>query len=227
MVCSICFGSDHNKRTCSFQPKAPIGVDLSIVPHHEATSPVKKSHKTHKCSICFSSDHNKRTCEYWFWTRDTMLIADVDEEEDGHQTTENYGISAPEEEEDGHQTTENYGISAPEEEEEVAITVKKTRKCSLCGRCGHNKTTCGVKESVSCQELALLFDSAFDNYKPVKRKITCSLCSDNGHNSRTCSLKCSPCSDQVTRSYCFANLSATKATSMARILECSSIYDEK
>jgi hypothetical protein len=212
MVCSICFACDHNKRTCSFQLKAPIGVDLSIVPHLEDTPPVKKTHKTHQCSICFSSDHNKRTCEYWFWTRDTMLDAGVeDEEEDGHQTTENYGISAPED----------------EEEEEVAITVKKTRKCSLCGRCGHNKTTCGVKESAACQELSLIFDSAFDNYKPVKRKITCSLCSDNGHNSRTCSLKCSPCSDQVARSYCFANLSATKATSIARILECSSIYDEK
>jgi hypothetical protein len=149
-----------------------------------------------------------------------------DEEEDGHQTTENYNTPAPEEdeEEDGHQTTENYNTPAPEE---VAITVKKTRKCSLCGQCGHNKATCGVKQSAACQELAPLFDSAFDNYKPMKRKITCSLCSENGHNSRTCSLKCSPCSDQVARSYCFANLSATKATSMARILECSSIYDEK
>ena len=208
MVCSICFACDHNKRTCSFQLKAPNGVDLSIVPHHEATSPVKKTHKTHKCSICFSSDHNKRTCEYWFWTQ-SMLITDVEEEDEGHQTTE------------------NYGISAPEEDEEVAITVKKTRKCSLCGQCGHNKATCGVKQSAACQELTLLFDSAFDNYKPMKRKITCSLCSENGHNSRTCSLKCSPCSDQVARSYCFANLSATKAASMARILECSSIYDEK
>jgi hypothetical protein len=182
-----------------------------------------------------------------------MLIADVDEEEDGHQTTENYNTPSPEEdeeeeedghqttenyntpapeedeEEDGHQTTENYNTPAPEEdeEEEVTITVKKTRKCSLCGQCGHNKATCGVKQSAACQELAPLFDSAFDNYKPMKRKITCSLCSENGHNSRTCSLKCSPCSDQVARSYCFANLSATKATSMARILECSSIYDEK
>jgi hypothetical protein len=160
-----------------------------------------------------------------------MLIADVDEEEDGHQTTENYNTPAPEEdeEEDGHQTTENYNTPSPEEDEEegVAITVKKTRKCSLCGQCGHNKATCGVKQSAACQELTLLFDSAFDNYKPMKRKITCSLCSENGHNSRTCSLKCSPCSDQVARSYCFANLSATKAASMARILECSSIYDEK
>ena len=199
MVCSICFACDHNKRTCPFQLKAPIGVDLSIVPHHETTSPVKKTHKTHKCSICFSSDHNKRTCEYWFWTQST-LITDVDEEEH---------------------------VEEVKEDEEVTITVKKTRKCSLCGQCGHNKTTCGVKESVACQELALLFDSAFDNYKPLKRKITCSLCSDNGHNSRTCSLKCSPCSDQVARSYCFANLSATKAASMARILECSSIYDER
>jgi len=158
-----------------------------------------------------------------------MLIADVDEEEVAI-TTENYGISAPEEDdEEVTITTENYGISAPEEDEEegVAITVKKTRKCSLCGQCGHNKATCGVKQSAACQELALLFDSAFDNYKPMKRKITCSLCSVNGHNSRTCSLKCSPCSDQVARSYCFANLSATKAASMARILGCFSIYDEK
>ena len=211
MTCSICFACDHNKRTCPFQLKAPNGVDLSIVPQHETTSPAKKTHKTHKthkCSICSASDHNKRTCEYWFWTQSTMLTTDVEEE-------------------DGHQTTKNYGISAPEEEEEVAITVKKTRKCSLCGQCGHNKATCGVKQSAACQELALLFDSAFDNYKPMKRKITCSLCSENGHNSRTCSLKCSPCSDQVARSYCFANLSATKAASMARILECSSIYDEK
>jgi hypothetical protein len=169
-----------------------------------------KTHKTHKCSICFSSDHNKRTCEYWLWTQTTPLFdAGEDEEEDGHQTTENYNTPSPEE----------------DEVEGVTITVKKTRKCSLCGQCGHNKTTCGVKQSTNDQEPIPIFATSFD--KSMKRKITCSLCSENGHNSRTCSLKCSPCSDQVARSYCFANLSATKAASMARILECSSIYDEK
>jgi len=42
------------------------------------------------------------------------------DEEDGHQTTENYNTPAPEEdeEEDGHQTTENYNTPAPEEDEE-------------------------------------------------------------------------------------------------------------
>ena len=143
MVCSICFACDHNKRTCAFQLKAPIGIDLSLVPS-EPTSPVKQ-----------------------------------------------------------------------------------TRKCSLCGKCGHNSRTCGVKQSIACQELALTFDAAIANFKPMKRKITCSICSENGHNSRTCLLKCAPCSDQVVRSYCFASMSAEKAVSMARIIECSSIYDEE
>lgn len=32
MVCSVCFDCEHNKRTCPFQLKAPIGVDLSKIP---------------------------------------------------------------------------------------------------------------------------------------------------------------------------------------------------
>ena len=32
MVCSVCFECGHNKRTCPFQLKAPIGVDLSKIP---------------------------------------------------------------------------------------------------------------------------------------------------------------------------------------------------
>ena len=32
MVCSVCFECGHNKRTCPFQLKAPIGVDLSTIP---------------------------------------------------------------------------------------------------------------------------------------------------------------------------------------------------
>ena len=32
MVCSVCFDCGHNKRTCPFQLKAPIGVDLSTIP---------------------------------------------------------------------------------------------------------------------------------------------------------------------------------------------------
>ena len=32
MVCSLCFECGHNKRTCPFQLKAPIGGNLSTIP---------------------------------------------------------------------------------------------------------------------------------------------------------------------------------------------------
>ena len=57
---------------------------------------------------------------------------------------------------------------------------------------------------------------------PAPRKTgltTCSACGVKGHNSRTCSFACQPCRDQTARSTCFAGLSATKATTLATILE--------
>ena len=100
------------------------------------------------------------------------------------------------------------------------------RKCSLCGSSGHNKRTCHIKESQACLEIKDIFDKAMEKLKPPKRVITCSLCKGKDHNSRTCSMKCQPCSDQVARSYCFSGMSAPQAVSMARILECESIYGE-
>ncbi len=100
------------------------------------------------------------------------------------------------------------------------------RKCSLCGSSGHNKRTCSIKESQACLDIKSIFDKTMEKLKPPKRVITCSLCKGKDHNSRTCFMKCKPCSDQVARSYCFSGMSATQAVSVARILECDSIYGE-
>jgi len=77
MVCSICFESDHNKRNCPFQLKAPIGVDLSTVPlTRECDIPSNSEIKiakelslildtkkaSRKCSLCGERGHNMRTC---------------------------------------------------------------------------------------------------------------------------------------------------------------------
>jgi len=54
----------------------------------------------------------------------------------------------------------------------------------------------------------------------------CRICGEVGHNSRTCLVKCQPCADQVSRSYCFAGMSAQMAVHMAGVLECTGVYDE-
>jgi len=200
MVCSLCSACDHNKRTCTFKLKAPIGIDLSLV-SSEPTSPAKQ---TRKCSLCGKCGHNSRTCTFQLEAPIDTVLSPVP-----------------------HYDDTSSDASITEVTEAITSPAKQTRKCSLCGTCGHNSRTCGVKQSIACQELALTFDAAIANFKPMKRKITCSICSENGHNSRTCLLKCAPCSDQVVRSYCFASMSAEKAVSMARIIECSSIYDEE
>ena len=57
----------------------------------------------------------------------------------------------------------------------------------------------------------------------VKKHLkTCSACGEKGHNSRTCSNICLPCSPP--KSYCFAGLTAKKAVTMARVMECTPTY---
>ena len=77
MVCSVCFECGHKKRTCPFQLKAPIGVDLSTIPltsendiptdlevkiAKELSALLDKKKTTRKCSLCGKCGHNKRTC---------------------------------------------------------------------------------------------------------------------------------------------------------------------
>ena len=57
-----------------------------------------------------------------------------------------------------------------------------------------------------------------------KRK--CGVCGEKGHNLRTCPLKCSPCADQIGRSYCFAGLTQREAVHMAKVMGCESVYGE-
>ncbi len=52
----------------------------------------------------------------------------------------------------------------------------------------------------------------------VAPKTKCGLCGMIGHNKRTCHNQCQPCSDQTTRDFCFAGLSAAQATLIAKIL---------
>ena len=98
MVCSVCFECGHNKRTCPFQLKAPIGVDLSTIP---------------------------LTSERDIPTEMEMKIA----------KELNAILDAP--------TPVEMKIA--KELSALLDEKKTTRKCSLCGECGHNKRTCPIK----------------------------------------------------------------------------------
>ncbi len=128
MVCSICFESDHNKRNCPFQLKAPIGVDLSTVPlTRECDIPSNSEIKiakelslildtkkaSRKCSLCGERGHNVRTCPI-------KCKPCTDE-------------ASPSEK------------NVAKELSLILDTKKASRKCSLCGERGHNMRTCPIK----------------------------------------------------------------------------------
>lgn len=138
MPCTVCYDETHNKRTCPFQLKAPIGVDLSLVPlskrvcsacgecgHNkrtcstEAKSSPKQVGNTKQCSVCGEKGHNKRTC---------ML-----------KTSQKSGRQCSECGARGHNKRTCF----------LTIPVKQ-KKCGVCGEQGHNARTCNMK----CQPCA-------------------------------------------------------------------------
>ena len=62
MPCTVCYDDKHNKRTCPFQLKAPIGVDLSLVPAVTESEYAALISSKRVCSACGECGHNKRTC---------------------------------------------------------------------------------------------------------------------------------------------------------------------
>ena len=95
----------------------------------------------------------------------------------------------------------------------TTVEIKKNRACSLCGASGHNKRTCPL---TFIQEEKTLGGRVYK----------CNICGGIGHNKRTCPMKCSPCSDQVARAYCFSGMSDKMAVKIAKVMDCSSIYGE-
>lgn len=146
MVCSICFETDHNKRTCPFQLKAPIGVDLSLSP----LTPVKdiptasearvarvlgdilSPIQCRKCSVCGASGHNKRTCP-------------LTEKSPKYKRSKCTLCGA-----NGH----NKRTCPLAEIEKENMEKKNRRKCNVCGASGHNKRTCPMK-CVPCSDQTL------------------------------------------------------------------------
>jgi len=184
-----------------------------------------------KCAVCGSVGHNKRTCTLSSKEKDVprseiraaLALADLlpPPNKFKERTTPLEDISSCQniwkepkdfyiKRKSRENTCSHCGGKGHNSRTCTAKTPKKDtngRQCSLCGECGHNKRTCLLK-------------------LPEKKQKQCGNCGEFGHNSRTCPLKCQPCSDQVARSYCFSGMSAPQAVSMARILECESIYGE-
>ena len=57
------------------------------------------------------------------------------------------------------------------------------------------------------------------SFYETKVKSICGMCGEMGHNKRTCASICMPCADQTCRSICFAGLTATQATDLAKNLD--------
>ena len=116
MVCSVCFECGHNKRTCPLQLKAPIGVDLSTIPlTSERDIPTDLEMKIAQ-DLCDILD--KPTTVEMKIAQDLCDILDA---------------PTPVE------------VKIAKELSSLLDEKKTTRKCSLCGECGHNKRTCPIK----------------------------------------------------------------------------------
>ena len=115
MVCSVCFACGHNKRTCPFQLKAPIGVDLSTIP--------------------LISERDIPTDLEMRIANDLLAILD-------EPTTVEMKIAQDLCDILDKPTTVEMKIA---KELSSLLDKKTTRKCSLCGEWGHNKRTCPIK----------------------------------------------------------------------------------
>ena len=116
MVCSVCFECGHNKRTCPFQLKAPIGVDLS--------------------TISLTSERDIPTELEVKISKELMAILDAPTPVEAKIAKELAAIL------DAPTPVE---VKIAKELSALLDEKKTTRKCSLCGECGHNKRTCPIK----------------------------------------------------------------------------------
>ena len=116
MVCSVCFECGHNKRTCPFQLKAPIGVDLSTIPlTSERDIPTDLEMKIANDLLAILDEPT---------TVEMKIAQDLCDILDKPTTVE---------------------MKIAKELSALLDKKKTTRKCSLCGECGHNKRTCPIK----------------------------------------------------------------------------------
>ena len=127
MPCTVCYDDKHNKRTCPFQLKAPIGVDLSLVPAVTESEYAALISSKRVCSACGECGHNKRTC----------LL----------KTPPKSGRKCSECGECGH-NKRTCLLMAPE---------KKQKKCSICDELGHNSRTCNLKCQPCADQVARSF----------------------------------------------------------------------
>tara|TARA_B100001287_G_scaffold211083_1_gene179972 strand:+ start:1640 stop:2182 length:543 start_codon:yes stop_codon:yes gene_type:complete len=134
MVCSVCFECGHNKRTCPFQLKAPIGVDLSTIPlTSERDIPTDLEMKIANELVAILDAPTPVEMKI---AEELVAILDAPTPVEMKIAKElNSILDAP--------TPVEMKIA---DELSALLDEKKTnRKCSLCGECGHNKRTCPIK----------------------------------------------------------------------------------
>ncbi len=175
MVCSICFECDHNKRTCPFQLKAPVGVDLSESPlTSERDIPTKSEKRIAKQLAALLPPPNKSKkvskplvnlsdCQN-IWKEPKDFYAKKKTREN---TCSHCGGK-------GHNSRSCLMSPPTVILPYTALPEKKQKQCGVCGGFGHNSRTC-IK-------------------LPEKKQKQCGVCGGFGHNARTCMLKCQPCS---------------------------------
>ena len=133
MVCSVCFDCGHNKRTCPFQLKAPIGVDLSTIPlTSERDIPTDLEMRIANDLLVIFDEPT--TVEMKI-ANDLLVILD-------EPTTVEMKIAQDLCDILDKPTTVEMKIA---KELSSLLDKKTTRKCSLCGEWGHNKRTCPIK----------------------------------------------------------------------------------
>ena len=149
MPCTVCYEATHNKRTCPFQLKAPIGVDLSLVPavtEVEYAAPISSKRV---CSACGECGHNKRTCsaEPKSPPKNVANTKQCSEcGECGHNKRTCLLKTPPK---SGRKCSE-CGEFGHNKRTCLLMVPVKQKKCSVCDELGHNSRTCNLK----CQPCA-------------------------------------------------------------------------
>ena len=149
MVCSICFECDHNKRTCPFQLKAPVGVDLSEIPlTSERDIPTKSEKRIAKQLAALLPPPNKSKkaskplvnlsdCQnIWKEPKDFYTKPKTRKNICSHCGGKGHNSRSC------SLTPPTVILSQPE---------KKQKQCGVCGDFGHNSRTCMLK----CQPCSL------------------------------------------------------------------------
>tara|TARA_B100000963_G_scaffold276900_1_gene245208 strand:+ start:568 stop:1110 length:543 start_codon:yes stop_codon:yes gene_type:complete len=134
MVCSVCFECGHNKRTCPFQLKAPIGVDLSTISlTSERDIPTELEVKISKELMAILDAPTPVEAKI---AKELAAILDAPTPVEVKIAKELMAIL------DAPTPVE---VKIAKELSALLDEKKTTRKCSLCGECGHNKRTCPIK----------------------------------------------------------------------------------